>query len=190
MKKLFAILLAVAVICALSVTAFAAAGSDTISGAAIPADPDNKVSITVQGIYSAAAADIHAYKVDIEWGAMAFKYTPAQKQWDTTDHNWEDVPGGGWSCVTEGNNTITVKNHSSKAIDATFAFAAASGFTGINGEFTGLTAGKLNVLAPTAGASDPVSGTVSFMPNAGTLTNAVDQLTDIGTITVTIADAA
>jgi len=48
----------------------------------------------------------------------------------------------------------------------------------------------LNVLAPTAGASDPVSGTVSFMPNAGTLTDAVDQLTDIGTITVTIADAA
>ena len=184
MKKLFAILLAVAVICALSVTAFAAQDPTEIT--TIPAQGAT-ATVTVKGQYAAAAADIHNYKVVITWGDMEFKYTPAQREWNTTTHNWDNKPGGGWSVVESKSNTISIANHSSKAIEASFAFEAAQGFTGVNGTFTGLTEGKLNLAAPQAGATDPVTDSVTFMPNAGTLTaETAAEPTTIGTITVTV----
>ena len=188
MKKLFAILLAVAVICALSVTALAANDPATITSTA---NNSNTASVDVKGQYVAAAADIHNYKVVITWGDMEFQYTPAQREWNTSTHEWTDVDTAGWSVIEGKTNTIEVANHSSKAIDATFSWTA-EGSNGIIASFldsndAALANNKLTVAAPTS-AQAPTA-TAKFMP-VGALASSATTLAKIGAITVTITDAA
>lgn len=122
MKKMFAILLAVALVAALSVTAMAA----TIT-------PVGEASKVVTGQYQAGSADVQGYKVAIEWGDMTFKYTDATRTWNTTDLEW-DESGAGWT-VVNNSNTITLTNSSSVDVTATFTFTPAVN-SGISGKFT------------------------------------------------------
>ena len=111
MKKLFATLLAVAMLASLSVTAFAATNNGTT-----PTD------ITVNGTYTPGAMADEKISVDIAWDAMNFTYTGAsQGTWNPETHAYEGATEGGWS-----NNTpaITVTNHSNVAVNATLGFTA------------------------------------------------------------------
>lgn len=177
MKKMFAILLAVALVAALSVTAMAA----TIT-------PDGGASHVVTGQYQAGSADVQGYKVTIAWGDMIFKYTDATRNWNTTDLKWDET-GAGWTVVNES-NTITLTNSSSEDIEATFTFTPAEN-SGISGKFTNeagtdLTDGKITVdnalpaQGQTTGAAQ--SEVVKFVITSGELAaNA-----DLGTIAVSI----
>lgn len=108
MKKLFAILLAVAMIAALSVTAFAADKDST--GAFDP--------IAVQGTYNASGYT-DTYLITLEYAGLSFTYNAAGYTWDGAQLKWVESAEAAWSGSTTG--TITVTNKSSKAITATFA---------------------------------------------------------------------
>lgn len=123
MKKLFAILLAVAVICALSLTAFAA--TDTIT------DFENDKTIDVLGTYNDQF--VQKYSVALTWGSMAFTYQTQAATWDEVAHVWNKTGTEGW-VYDEGANEIDVVNHSSQDVTATFAFAAENN-SGIAGDF-------------------------------------------------------
>lgn len=103
MKKIFGILLALALLCTLSVSAFAA--DITVSG-------DKEHDLTVK--YDPAQQN-DVYAATITWGAMTFTYNGKIEHWDTTDLVWKTDREAGW--VSTG-NTVTIINRSSKAIYA------------------------------------------------------------------------
>lgn len=115
MKKLIAVLMAIAMIAALSVTAFAAA--ETLSGTEgnVPADKE----ITVTGTYNDQY--VQEYHVALTWGSMAFTYNTQVAAWNESTHLWETSGEAGWTC-DENANKITLVNHSSQNVTATFEY--------------------------------------------------------------------
>lgn len=108
MKKLFAIVLAITMIAALSVTAFAA-------------DKDGKGAfdpIAVQGTYKPSGYT-DTYLITMEYTGLSFTYNAAGYVWDAASQEWDESTTAAWSGSTSG--TITVTNKSSVAITATFA---------------------------------------------------------------------
>lgn len=108
MKKLFAILLAVAMIAAMAVVASA----ETLNAL-------TDQTIDVNGTFNAYEQTAE-YNLTIGWGTMSFTYTEATEQWDEVNHKWIDDEAASWAA--EG-NTITLKNDSSAAVAAEFDFA-------------------------------------------------------------------
>ena len=122
MKKLFATLLAVAMLASVSVTAFAA---ETNHGT-------QDTEITVNGSYVSGAAGSSVISVDIEWEAMNFTYSATSEgTWNPATHAYDGQTEGGWSDNTPA---ITVTNHSNVAVNATLGFTA--DVTGVVGTFT------------------------------------------------------
>ena len=79
MKKLFATILAVAMLASVSVTAFAATNDGT---------QDTK--ITVNGSYVSGAAGSSVISVDIEWEAMNFTYSATSEgTWNPATHAYD-----------------------------------------------------------------------------------------------------
>ena len=107
MKKLIAVLMAIAMIAALSVTAFAA----TITELA-------DQTIEVNGTFVGYTQE-DEYNLTIGWGDMEFTYAQATQQWDEVNHKWIAKDAAAWTA--EG-NTITLKNDSSAAVEAEFTF--------------------------------------------------------------------
>ena len=66
-KSIFAFVLALVLAMSLSVTAFAAAGNETIKL--------GDKTIGVNGSYGGDSTAEDTYSVDVEWGAMTFTYT-------------------------------------------------------------------------------------------------------------------
>ena len=172
MKKLIAILMAIAMIAALSVMACAE-----------DVTPTGGASATVKGTYvKDELAD--AFKVDITWGAMTFQYKIANKEWNTETHNWDVVEGAeqGWA-ATNNSNTIALVNHSSKSVTATFRYTATVANT--EAAFSGTTEGALTIAAPEVGAKDGVPASTTVSISGGALTAEQTNVT-VGTITVSI----
>ena len=81
------------------------------------------------------------YKVDVAWGDMKFAYGSGERIWDPETHTYTTDIAEGWlvdnadedgATATEwyledGNNEITVINHSNSAIDAVFSYAMSTG---------------------------------------------------------------
>lgn len=126
MKKLLCVIMTFAMLAAFSVTAFAA----TIETSTGSSSADVKVKYN-----SASASDV--YSVDVTWGAMEFDYNAGGQKWNTESHKWEadETAPAGWE-VKNASNTIKLANHSSKAVNATFAFDANSEYTDLDGRFT------------------------------------------------------
>ncbi len=86
--------------------------------------PDNamptlpKIDIAEQPAVAQAS-----YKVDIGWGEMKFVYKRNAQMWDAQTHSYIDDQSGQWEGYTEGNNRITVKNHSNRNISAGFTLS-------------------------------------------------------------------
>lgn len=179
MKKLFAILLAIAMIAALSVTAFAA---DNAAGSL---QGGNEVAVF--GKYIAAGTPIDVYEVVIEWDTMKFDYTDAQMIWSTEELDWVVDRAAAWSVASDSSNDITLTNKSSKDVVATFTWTASQNYTGITAAWTGLTDNKVTVLSALNNDGDAGVAEVEFMP-AGKLADSVTILTQLGTITVAISD--
>ena len=175
MKKLFATLLAVAMLASLSVTAFAAENTG-----ATPTD------ITVNGTYAAGQISDEIISVDVAWDAMDFTYTGAsQGTWNPVTHTYEGATEGGWS-----NNTpaITVTNHSNVAVNATLGFTA--NVTGVVGTFTEASGTENdNILNLATAEGTEVANAPTATANFGISGAAIDANKALGTITVTIAKA-
>lgn len=175
-KKLFAAVLAAALMAVTAVPAFADNNSATLTG-------DTKsTSFNVTGKYQAGGVSTTVYSVDITWGSMEFTYTAAsQGTWDPTTHSYQNgTEGGTWSCKDSGGDTITVANHSNAGVKVTLAYTPESSYDGISGSFTG---------SANSNGNGNGTGTNSFADNTMTLVSAVGTQTNAapgGTATLTL----
>ena len=176
MKKLFATLLAVAMLASMTVTAFAA---ETNTGT-------QDTEITVNGSFVSGTAGSSVISVDIAWEAMDFTYTGAsQGTWNPTTHAYECAIEGGWSDNTPA---ITVTNHSNVAVNASLSFT--SDVDGVIGTFTeasGTENDKVLELATAVGTE--VENAPKATAKFGISGAAIDADKTLGTITVTLAKA-
>ena len=155
----------------------------------IEAGESNNLSADVKAKYN-ASTPADAYSVDIIWGAMEFDYNAGGQTWDAEAHKYtadENAPAA-WA-VHDSSNTITLTNNSSKAVSATFAFSADSGYSDITGVFT-YNAEELTSALTLAKPAEDEAATpyvVSFMPS-GTLasTHSSSSYAKIGSITISL----
>lgn len=168
MKKIITGILALALAGAMSVPAFAA---ETNNGGNTTAD--------VQGKYQAGAEAPETISAEIEWDAMNFTYSEAQKVWNPEKHQYEQADGV-WS---QEKKNITVTNHSNVGITAKLSFAGEyiSGCGFIRGSFDNALL-RLEAATGTEVADAPTA-TAKFGITSGKVT----ENSTLGTITVTIA---
>lgn len=171
MKKAISLILAVMMLCTLSVSAFAA--NITTTG-----DATKNLTVT----YS-AGKQTDTYAASIEWEAMEFTYKVGGQTWNTEDLKWDD--NGDTPTWSDAKN-IKVINKSSTAINVDFSFAAAADAKGV----TGITVnGTENLAGYTVG--DATSGTAQMKTFAiqpvGQLSDATAESAVVGTITVTLS---
>ena len=178
MKKLFCISLAITLMCAMSVTAFAAAGDDTITSGTGSKDID------VNAKYVDGASTPNVYSVDVEWGAMEFTYsTGGQRDWDPDTHTYTDNTTAGWSYT---GNTVKVTNHSNQAVTAAFTFAKDAGITETIGGSFGYS-GALALAAGTEGSPETAANVTATLTLTGVLSSTRTSFTKVGTVTVTLS---
>ena len=175
MKKIFATLLAVAMLASMSVTAFA----EENTGA-------TPTEITVTGKYTPGATTGEIISADIAWEAMDFTYTGAsQGAWNPATHTYDGATEGGWSDNTPA---ITVTNHSNVAVNATLSFTA--NVTGVVGTFTEVSGTENdNILELATAEGTEVANAPTATANFGISGAAIDADKTLGTITVTIKNA-
>lgn len=140
--------------------------------------------ITITGVYQAGTAADEKISVDIVWDPMDFTYTaPSQGTWNPATHAYEGATEGGWSDNTP---SITVKNHSNVAVNATLDFKAdVAGVVGTFTETSGTANDKVLELATAEGTE--VSAAPTATANFGISGAAIDADKTLGTITVTVA---
>ena len=142
--------------------------------------------ITVTGVYQAGTTADEKISVDIVWEAMNFTYTaPSQGTWNPATHAYEGATEGGWSDNTP---SITVKNHSNVALNATLGFTA--DVAGVIGTFTEASGtANDNILELATAVDTEVSNAPTATANFGISGAAIDANKTLGTITVTIKNA-
>lgn len=189
MKKFIAMFLAMVMIMAMSVTAFAAE-NETLTESPATGKDAGSYDIGVTGKYEAGYIDADpVISVDIEWESMEFTYAAGGYQgvWNPGTHEYDnpvDSEEGGWR-DNEGRN-IKLTNHSNVGVEATFEFTKNSSISEeIGGTFTGPIKKKLTLNAGVENKYDEAdSKTVSFKIS-GTPASTLDG--KLGTISITIA---
>lgn len=131
MKKLFAILLTVALLASFAVCAFADSTPIDENDATSASGKDaGSYTIGVSGKYVAGSAAQITVSVDISWSSLEFTYNGGGATYDPGTHT-TTIKDQGWSTNKSG---ITVTNNSNIGIEASFAFVSAANL-GIVGEF-------------------------------------------------------
>lgn len=159
MKKIIALILALALIMSMSITAFAAETGNLN-------DTTTSKDITVTGTYNAGGTAATKVSVDITWDAMSFTYTAeSEGTWNPSSHTYTDKAAASWASTT---NTVTVTNHSNADVNVSFSFEKATAVTtDLTGSFSGTS---------TVGNAAISNGTVKL--NAGVVNqpNAADKV--------------
>lgn len=177
MKKKTALVLTLAMVFSLApLSAYA----DTITTGGGTASHDVKATYRAG---SSGGTGGTVYSVDITWGDMAFTYTAEAGIWDPANHTYTGAEGGVWTVDKDGGNTITVTNHSNTDVTAEFRYAAADGFTGINGTFDNASLNLESAVGTTVEAAPKATTSLSLN---GALGSTTADNTKIGTITVTL----
>ena len=167
MKKIITILMALAMVMSLSVTAFAS---------------DLGGSRDVTAKYEKNESEQPIYNVDLNWGDLTFTYTETvEKVWNPDTHTYTDsVTGGSWD-KTE--TTITVTNHSNVSVAVSMSVTPV-GDTGVDVSLTGgnatLAAGEVGNVNGAAS----VTGTVKVSGKPGS--TVTEDGIKVASITVTI----
>jgi len=178
MKKLFAILMAIAMIAALSVTVFADQNLE---------DVGSFTDITIQGTYDEIQYEEDAYYVTLKYTPVTFEYVGGNAAWNPQTLKWDAPTGAQWN-VAEAD--ITIENRSTNGITATFgtkniATGLEVGF--FDSEDNVLSGSKLTLAKAAADnrvdAGTLQSGTVTVKVTDGV----IDDDVNICTVTVAIA---
>ena len=181
MKKILSVLLSILIIAAVTLTAYAE-NVDTI-GSSSGAD--------VKAKYHQSVPD-DVYSIDVTWGAMEFDYIAAGEKWDDEAHKWvaDESKPAEWQASNSGSNIVTLANHSSKAIDASFVFEANTDYSDISGSFVYNGAPLTSALSLKLPEADKPAENyaVTFNPS-GQLpaTHSDSEYSKMGTITVTLS---
>ncbi|MBQ9953039.1 MAG: hypothetical protein IJO92_01740 [Clostridia bacterium] len=166
MKKVLSIVLAIAMIATMSAVAFA-------GEAVINAVPDETTEIPVTATY-AQGDRIDTYKVTISWEDFTYSFGSTET-WNPTTHNWDLTAGAGEWTIEE--KDITITNDSNKAVTASAAY---------EGEGT-LDFGEAATVAAWNETAGTATLSATWAPAEG---YTIQEATDLGTITVTIAAVA
>ena len=175
MKKLLLVLLSLALLSALTLTAFAATLNKTTTS-------DTK---DVTATYNPGGT-LTVYSVDIAWGSMSFEYTDASAgTWDPATHTYSGSTPAAWASTT---NTITVTNHSNAGVSVKLDYTPAADYTGITGTFQNaaeetVTALNLATAEGTTPATAP--GATATLNLSGELPESASSVT-VGSVTVTL----
>ena len=167
MKKIISMMLMLALVMSMSVTAFAS-------------DLGGSKDVTAK--YEQSETEEAIYNVDLNWGDLTFTYTETvEKVWNPETHTYDStVTGGSWD-KTEA--TIKVTNHSNVSVVVSMSVTPVTG-TGVE---VALTGGNATLAAGEVGNVDgaaSVTGTVkiSGKPNNTVTENGIK----VASITVTI----
>lgn len=173
MKKVISLLLALAIVMSLSVTAFAAEGDATDVGA-------GEYSTNVTGSYVAGTeASGTVFSVDISWTAMSFTYHAEKAPvWDAENHEYSESTPAYW----EGEGKITVTNHSNTKITAKPEYTPGENYGNADMVFS---SDLLRVASAENGSAQ--IGTITVTPDPNGYLPKMDAAATIGSITVTIA---
>ena len=166
MKKIITLLMALAMVMSLSVTAFAS-------------DLGGSKDVTAK--YEQNESEQPIYNVDLNWGDLTFTYTETTtKVWNPDTHTYDTTTTGSWD-KTE--SSITVTNHSNVSVDVSMSVTPVGG-TGVNVTLIGgsstLAAGEVDNVDGEASVTGTVK--ISGKPNS-TVTEAGIK---VASITVTI----
>ena len=174
MKKLFAIVLTLALVLALGTTVFATVDETLDAAGSVNTNVTATVTNTPVG---------DTYCVDVTWGSLAFAYG-STTTWDAEQH--KEVTEAGWALTDSYQTVATVDNHSNIAVTASIGFEEADG-TNYTAAFQAasqnLAAATEQGGATTASFAMRVGGTGAS--GAAPANNAV-----LGTITITLAKQA
>lgn len=178
MKKILSLILALAMVMSLSVTAFAAEDNGN--------KPGEDTNIDVSAKHVAGGSTGTVYSVDIEWTDMTFTYTDTTtKTWKPEDHSYATTPGGSWDKTTA---TVTVTNHSNAAVKATVVYSDNDADDGVTASFGNTTEDTLD--AGVEGKYSEADNVVFTLTIEGTPTFAASETAQkIGSIKVTLAAA-
>ena len=166
MKRIITLLMVLAMVMSLSVTAFAS---------------DLGESKDVTAKYEKNESEQPIYNVDLNWGDLTFTYTETvEKVWNPDTHTYDTTTTGSWD-KTE--STVTVTNHSNVSVAVTMSVTPIDG-TGVDVSLPGgnatLAAGEVGNVDGAASVTGTI--TVSGKPNS-TVTEAGIK---VASITVTI----
>lgn len=166
MKKIITLLMALAMVMSLSVTAFAS----ELGG-----------SKDVTAKYERSESEQPIYNVDLNWGDLTFTYTETvEKEWNPETHTYDTTTTGSWD-KTE--TAITVTNHSNVSVAVSMSVTPAQE-TGVDVALTGgnatLAAGEVGNVNGAASVTGTVK--VSGKPNSTVTEDGIK----VASITVTI----
>lgn len=165
MKKLLRVVSALALLGALSISAFAA----------------NSREIDVNARYKTVSTAPASYSVDLQWTDTTFTYTKENTHiWNASDHSYDTRSSSGWDKTRA---SITVTNHSNVDVRVVISYTPVenTGVTGVLKNGTGTL--KAGVVGDYGGA-DSMTATLTI---SGTPTDAVTASgTRIGSLKVTI----
>ena len=166
MKRIITLLMVLAMVMSLSITALAS---------------DLGESKDVTAKYEKNESEQPIYNVDLNWGNLTFTYTETvEKVWNPDTHTYDTTTTGSWD-KTE--STVTVTNHSNVSVAVSMSVTPAPG----TGEDVSLTGGNATLAAGEVGNVDgaaSVTGTVkvSGKPNSTVTEDGIK----VASITVTI----
>ena len=175
MKKIFAIVLTLALVMSMSTVAFAA--DDTLTDGTTTSE--HEVSVKV----SNTASDVAVISVDVTYGDLQFTYVTADAgTWNPDEHIFDVAEDGTW--LIDGDNTVVVTNHSNRDVEVAVSAEKAETETGdlaiavANGEDT-LTNGVVNGYAD----ADSLTATITV---SGTPTTQDSDYAAVGKVIVSI----
>ena len=112
---------------------------------------------------------------------MQFTYsTSGTREWDPSTHKYKDDVTSGW---TASGNTVTVTNHSNRAVKVTFEYESVHGFDGIKGTFSVASDTLSAGVEGNVSGADSVSTTLKL---SGFLASDIAKFTKVGSVTVSL----
>lgn len=184
MKKVFALILALTMIFALSSVAFAENNRDN-NGEGVGTESTN-VKINVKKL---DASEEPVYSINIAWGNLTFAYE--YTEWNDETHVFD----GGWVKMVDENKTyvdsmsadITITNHSNVPVNVDAVYNKTNNATELAGITTNLAikTGDVNLSAAAGESVEAIAYT--FTVGGAPENTEIDANTVLGNITITIS---